>query len=192
METNNDFRRIRAVYRIMQGKMPNHEYHNHDHAKDVFYTASKLAKLEGISYQGRMVLATAALLHDVVFVKGAKDNEEKSVEYAKSYLVELGYSANQIRKITELILATKMPTQPQDLLEKIICDADVDNLGREDFLERGEEVRQELKIEDRSKWYQAQYKFLASHQYYTNAAKKLRDAGVKVNMIKLEKIMEEK
>ncbi|MBN2052343.1 HD domain-containing protein [Candidatus Woesearchaeota archaeon] len=166
----------------MKAYMPNHEYHNQRHAKDVFYTANKLAKMEGMSYEDRFALATAALLHDVVFVKGAKDNEEKSAEFAKPYLVKLGYTSGQIEKISELILATKIPTSPRNKLEMIICDADVDNLGREDFLKRGEEVRQELGIADKKKWYDIQVKFLQSHKYYTTTAQKLRNTGVRNNI----------
>jgi len=186
MEKNNYFTKVRGAYRLMEDQMPIHAYHNPDHAKDVFYAASRIAKLEGVSYEDRFILATAALLHDIVFVIRAKDNEEKSVELAKPYLVQLSYSQDQINKISELILATKMPTAPKNLLEMIICDSDVDNLGRSDCIKKGYCVKQEIGITDNKTWDEMQLKFLLINKYYTRSAQELRSDGVKQNIKQLE------
>ncbi|MBW3000948.1 hypothetical protein KY341_03650, partial [Candidatus Woesearchaeota archaeon] len=153
---------------------------------DVFYTANKLSKLEGVCYEERLILGTAALLHDIVFEIGAKDNEEKSAYYARKHLPKLGYSVYQNQRVYDIILATKIPTHPKSKLEKIICDADVVNLGREDFFERGEEVRQELGTQNGKAWYKVQLDFLNNHKYYTQSAKKLLDYGVKQNIKKVK------
>lgn len=91
-----------------------------------------------------------------------------------------------------LVLATKLPTRPKSRMEEIICDADVDNLGREDFLERSEEVRKEAGAEYGEKWLKGLIGFLESHRYYTKSAQALRSEGVKTNIAKLRKLIEVK
>lgn len=189
MNKNNYFKKIRQVYVLTKKYLPHNPYHNLNHAKSVFYAVNKLSKLEGISTNDRFILVTTALLHDIIFEIGAKDNEEKSAEFAKKYLSKLGYLDQQIQKIYNLILTTKMPTNPKNKLEKIICDADLDNVGRKDFFERGEELRQEFGVNDDKKWCEVQLNFLKNHFYYTTAARKLRNSGLKKNMNEVKKIL---
>ena len=63
MIKDNDFRKVRKVYALAKKHMPANAYHNLDHAKSVFFAASRLSKLEGICYEKQLVLQTAALLH---------------------------------------------------------------------------------------------------------------------------------
>jgi uncharacterized protein len=188
METNY-FAKIRKVHELVRQHMPNHSYHNKRHATDVFYAAKRLSKLEGIAKEDRFIMVTAAFLHDIIFVIGAGDNEEKSVEFVQPYLKQFNYSESQIRKISKLILATKMPTHPKNLLEKIICDADLDVLGRKDFFEVTEGLRQEIGVTNLNDWYASQLKFLSNHRYYTASAQKLRFEGVNDNIRMLEHLL---
>lgn len=189
MENENSTQKLQQVYETARQGMPSNAYHNFRHAEDVLETARQLSALEGIAGEDAFVLETAALLHDYIFVTGAKDNEEKSAEFAREYLPAIGYSAEQAAKVSELVLATKVPTKPKSLLEQAICDADVDNLGREDFIERSEEVRKEAGAEYGKKWLKGLIGFLESHRYYTQSAQALRNEGVKANIAKLKKIM---
>ena len=186
----NHIREIQQVYETARQGMPSNAYHNFRHAEDVLGTARHLARLEGIASEDTFVLETAALLHDYIFVIGARDNEERTAEFARAYLPAIGYSAEQASKVSELVLATKVPTKPKSLLEQVICDADVDNLGREDFIERSEEIRKEAGVEYGAKWLKGLIGFLESHKYYTKSAQELRNEGVKANIAKLKKMME--
>ena len=71
--------------------------------------------------------------------------------------------------------ATKKPTT---LLEKILRDADLDYLGRDDFHERSNQLKQELMERDMVRsaehWDELQIKFLEKHEFHTETAKKLR------------------
>ena len=58
-----------------------------------------------------------------------KDHEETGVEIAGAILPHFDYTEEQIQKINELIMVTKLPPRPKNLLEQIICDADLDYLG---------------------------------------------------------------
>ena len=62
----------------------------------------------------------------------------------------------------------------------IICDADLDYLGRDDFFTISDTLRRELrdhgKINSDRVWDEIQVKFLTMHRYFTNSAKKLRES----------------
>ena len=93
-------------------------------------------------------------------------------KYAQKFLPEYGYSKSQIEKISQLILATKVPQTPKNKLEKIICDADLDYLGREDFDNISDNFFRELKenkrLKSKKEWDQIQIKFIENHNYFTD------------------------
>jgi len=109
-------------------------YHNADHAVDVYTASKQLAQSEGIGDRETQLLLTAALFHDSGFLSGPKDHESKSCDNARLYLPNFGYTVEDIERICDIIMATKMPQSPHDHLGRIICDADLDYLGRNDFL----------------------------------------------------------
>jgi predicted metal-dependent HD superfamily phosphohydrolase len=166
-------------------------YHNFYHALDVWSVTKEYGILTRISEEERFVLESAALLHDIIYVANANDNEEKSAELAKYLLPRLGYSNPQIEKIKDLIMATKWPTNPKNFLEQIICDADLDNLGREDFFERSVYLLKEWGITKDKKWYDQQAGLLKNNHYYTKIANKLRGKGKAENIKRLEKLLQE-
>jgi len=191
MERNEYQKKIETLTYTVRELMPKLPYHNFRHAIDVYSAVNTLAKLGRVSYENRFLLGTAALLHDIIFVPGKKNNEEKSAEFARQYLPGIGYPIEQVEQVERLILATKMPQNPNSYLEKIICDADLDNLGRSDFFEYGAKLKIELNVLDNEKWNQQQLQFLKNHQYHTEVARKLRNLGKAANIRKLEKLLQE-
>jgi hypothetical protein len=71
-------------------------------------------------------------------------------------------------------------------LEEIICDADLDYLGRDDFHEIADKLRKELrehgKIDSDRKWDEIQVVFLTNHQYFTETAKRSRNTKKAQNL----------
>lgn len=191
METNEYQKKIEFVKGIARALTPKLPYHNFRHAIDVYSAANTLAILGKAGYKDRFLLKTAALLHDIIVVPGLKDNENRSTEFARQYLPKIGYSAEQAEKVGRLILATKMPQNPNGFLEELLCDADLDNLGRPDFFKLGEKVRIEFGLPKDKKWYQQQLQFLKGHHYHTEPAKILRNSGKQLNIQKLEKMLQE-
>lgn len=191
METKEQQRKIETLTYVARDLMPKLPYHNFSHAIDVYSAVNTFALLDSVSNEDRFLLKTAALLHDIIVVPGTKDNEERSAEFARQYLPKIKYSSEQTQRIAQLIIATKMPQNPQDYLERLLCDADLDNLGREDFLELGEKVRLELDLPEGNIWYQQQLGFLKGHKYHTEIARKLKDSGKATNIQKLEKMLQE-
>lgn len=169
------FSAIKHVLNKLQAELPVWlEYHDVDHVRDVYRMARFIGKAEGLHEHDLKLLLTAAILHDSGFTKGTEKHEERSCEIARSILPAYGYSGEDISRIEKMIMATAIPHKPESLIEKIICDADLDYLGRDDFYERGDRLYRELQylnvVKDRHSWNLIQEKFLLQHQYFTETA----------------------
>lgn len=164
----------------MQEELPkNLYYHSISHINDVMESAEKLASLENIAEYERNLLLTAVAYHDCGFINQINDHELKGCEMVKELLPRFEYAPAEIEAICNMIMATKIPQSPKNLLEEIICDADLDYLGRADFWEIGNKLYQELStlgvLANEEQWNKLQQKFLSNHRYFTNSAKSLRE-----------------
>ncbi|MDD3636083.1 MAG: HD domain-containing protein [Bacteroidales bacterium] len=169
-------------------------YHNLAHTLDVLEAAERLITHTGVDTETALLIRAAALLHETGMTVSPKNHEEASVEIAKKLLPNQGFNTDQILRIAELILATKMPQKPFDLASKIICDADLDYLGRTDYFIIAHKLRLEWILrdgftDDLTEWYQTQIEFLESHQYFTVAAKNLREKVKQHNLFLIKKLL---
>ena len=181
-----DFQQAKKYITARQRKdLPKHlSYHSLSHIKDVYASAKRIAKAEGITGEDLTLLLTAALYHDCGFMVQAKDHERISCDIARQNLPGFGYSPEQIERLCGMIMATRVPQEPHNLLEQIICDADLDYLGRDDFSTIGDKLFLELQvygiIRDEREWNELQVRFLEKHHYFTQTAiatrKSLKDA----------------
>jgi uncharacterized protein len=163
----------------LQNELPQHlSYHSVSHVKDVMQAALNIARQEGVQQQEQILLQTAALFHDSGFLFGAQEHERKSCNIAREYLPQYGYDAQQIEQICGMIMATKIPQSPQNHLEEILADADLDYLGRDDFFTIGNRLFDELSmfgiVSTERDWNMLQLRFLESHHYFTKTAIALR------------------
>ncbi|QQV03737.1 MULTISPECIES: HD domain-containing protein [Chryseobacterium] len=177
----------KIILQKLKENLPEHlSYHSVLHVKDVIDAVQKIAVSEGISGEDMVLLKTAALFHDTGFLYGAKDHEEKSCEIAQEYLPDYGYSDSQIQKINGMIMATKIPQSPNNHLEQIMADADLDYLGREDFFTIGDKLFDELTmfgiVNSERDWNLLQEKFLESHHFFTETAIKTRNQKKQENL----------
>lgn len=154
-------------------------YHGLHHTIDVIGSVERLAEMEGVSAEESIILKTAALFHDSGFIYQYYNNEHLGVKLACDVLPSFGYSGSQITLISKLILSTSLPTNPKNLLERIVCDADLDYLGRDDFYSISYTLRREWAEYGKPKtlvqWYEEQFNFMKRHTYYTESAQKLRE-----------------
>ena len=166
-------------------------YHNLSHTLDVSEATLRLANLEGIDSQYTIVLATAALLHDVGMLDDYIDHEAASVKAAHKILPDLEYTKEEIAEICSLIMATRIPQEASTLGEMIMCDADLDYLGRDDFFMIAHRLRCEWKCQGKNytlkEWYTMQASFLKKHHYFTKSAIQLRE---ETKQIHLQQILE--
>jgi len=161
-------------------ELPEHfYYHNATHAIDVYTAARLIAESEGIGVHETHLLLTAALYHDSGFLIGGQtDHELRSCEIAHLNLPGFGYSPEDIEQVCAIIMATKIPQNPHNHLGEIICDADLDYLGRNDFFVLSKKLFSELVITDdlrtEQEWNERQITFLENHHYFTKTAIELR------------------
>jgi predicted metal-dependent HD superfamily phosphohydrolase len=168
-------------------------YHDIAHTKDVYESVTRLAELAKVSGHDLMLLQTAAMYHDAGLMEVIDDHEDKGVELIRKVLPDFGYSNEDIDAIARMVMSTKLPQSPKDKLSELLCDADLDYLGRDDFFLRGAKLHLEWKrmnIADIqfNEWIVLQRTFLKSHGFFSDAAKKLRDKGKMENLKQLENI----
>ncbi len=171
----------RHIMKILKEKLsPNLHYHGIHHTFDVVEAIERIAIMEGVLDEDIFVLKSAATYHDAGFVEQYDANEPIGAKMASEILPTYGYTPEQVKQVEELIYATRIPHNPNNLLEQIICDADLDYLGRDDFFEISDTLRRELrdhnKINSDRLWDEIQVKFLTMHKYFTASAIKLRQA----------------
>ncbi len=165
-------------------------YHHYEHALDVMERSVYLAGKEWANEDEKEMLALAGLFHDTGFVIQYDKNEYIGAKIARNYLKTILYPEDKIEKITELILATIPSRKPNNLLEQIIKDADLDNLWREDFFDKWDKLKKELelikniKIKDPD-WHHASLDLFHGHTFYTKTQAKEREKQKKENFKKL-------
>lgn len=169
-------------------------YHNVKHTIDVVTQSELIGIGEGVNEEELLLLKTAALFHDSGHILGYEDHEKFSTLIAREILPDFRYTPKQIERICELIMATKMPPSPQNLLEKIMCDSDLDYLGRSDMIPVSNLLYRELKemdmISSWDDWNRMQIKFISSHQYFTKTARTLREVKKLQQIERIKSLLE--
>lgn len=179
--------------KLEKGLPKNLYYHNLKHTVDVYTQVELIGRAEGLSEEELLLIRTAALLHDSGHLIDYQYHEEMGVKLAKEILPKYQYSQEQIEIISTIIMATKMPPRPKNLMEKIICDADLDYLGRTDFIPVSNNLFRELnehkKLDSQETWNKMQVKFIEQHQYFTQTAQKLRNVNKNIQLDKIRGLL---
>jgi predicted metal-dependent HD superfamily phosphohydrolase len=158
---------------------PRLTYHSLSHTLDVLESATRLAKMEGLGDHETKILQTAAVFHDCGMLKTYRGHEIASVEIAESVLPSYSYSQEEIDEITKMILATQIPQSAKNKIDQILCDADLDYLGRNDFFMVAHQLKYEWEAmgifpTSLVQWYEIQIDFLSQHDYFTDSARAMR------------------
>lgn len=125
------------------------------------------------------MLKIGATVHDMGFLKSPVNHEETGANMGETLMRHLGMSQKRIDVMRGLVMATKIPQSPKTELERIICDADLDYLGRDDYPEISQKLFDELKfmgiLTTELEWKNLQINFLKSHSFNTPFAIKNRE-----------------
>jgi class 3 adenylate cyclase/HD superfamily phosphodiesterase len=166
-------------------------YHDIKHTLNVERSAERIANLEGVEDEALILLKTAVLFHDAGFIFTYEKNERMAIELIELELPNFGYSNRQIKEITKIIISTTREVEPVTLLEKIMCDADHDYLGRADYHVVANRLRIELEGQNRKmtdlEWINFQLNYLENvHEFYTETAKNIRERGKQLRVQELK------
>lgn len=186
-----EFEKVKTVVlKRLAGLSPDLTYHCLEHTLDVVKQSERIAGDENVDKaRDLFLLKVAALYHDTGFLKTYAAHEMKSCEIFLADADNFDLSTEEKSVIINLIMATQIPQLPTTLLEKIICDADLDYLGRDDFFSIGDNLRKEFLryniVKNDEQWEQMQLKFLQNHQYHTESSQQLREPYKLLNYAKL-------
>lgn len=180
----------------LEKELPKHlYYHNVKHTVDVVTEVELIGWGESIDDEEILLIKTAGLFHDVGHVVEYANHEYEGTKIAREMLPEYNYTQEQIDRICDIIMATKLPPKPKDKLQSIICDADLDYLGRSDFIPVSNTLYKELQeqnmIGSLNDWNKLQVKFISGHQYFTKTARNLREVNKQKQIERISSLIEE-
>ncbi|MGC1391181.1 MAG: adenylate/guanylate cyclase domain-containing protein [Bacteroidales bacterium] len=168
-------------------------YHNVKHTVDVVTEVELIGWAEGCTDEEILLLKTAALFHDAGHIVAYDNHEYYGTQIAHEMLPRFNYSSEQIDRICSIILSTRLPPEPTNLLEEIICDSDLDYLGRSDFIPVSNTLYEELKAQNKmgslNEWNKIQVKFISGHQYFTKTARSLREVNKKLQIDRIQSLI---
>ncbi|MBP8822726.1 MAG: HD domain-containing protein [Flavobacteriales bacterium] len=170
-------------------------YHCFEHTLDVTAAVLRIAQNEGITGEDVALLETAALFHDAGYMVQPQHHEQGSCMLALEHLPRFGYGPSHVERITGMIMGTMVPQRANDPLSEILCDADLDYLGRDDFFIIGDRLFQELRAEGRlhtrREWNVLQHTFLGGHTYFTATSRALRETAKQAHMAEVRQWLNE-
>jgi len=168
-------------------------YHNVKHTVDVVTEVELIGWGEGCTDEEILLLKTAGLFHDAGHTVAYDDHEFHGAVIAREMLPKYNYTSEQIERICSVIMSTKLPPKPTNLLEEIICDSDLDYLGRSDFIPVSNTLFEELKAQNKmgslNDWNKIQVKFISGHQYFTKTARSLREVNKNLQIERIRNLI---
>lgn len=178
---------------LKSGLDPKLHYHGFNHVLYVMDAALLIAADSNLSDKELTLLKTAVLLHDSGFLHTYNEHEVIGTEIAAKMLPDYGYTAEDIKTISGMIMATRIPQSATNLLEEIIADADLEYLGTEHFDRISEYLYKELMefkfIKNRDEWNHIQVRFMRAHSYFTDFCKNNREEAKQNNLNKILKYL---
>jgi len=185
----------RFVKEVLEEKLTKqHVFHNPAHTFMVKDACIILSDHMNLSEVDREVLIIAALFHDVGYTEAYKGHEEVSIRIATQFLTNQQYDFEKQKRIIACIDATKAGNEPQDLLSKLLKDADLGNLGEKNYMELAGNLRSEWAYFLDQKynevdWLNLNIDFLSNHKYHTKAAEEIFGEQKKQNIKTMKKLL---
>ncbi|SDD75239.1 Pycsar system effector family protein [Niabella drilacis] len=177
---------------------PGLHYHNLEHITHAVAAAKQIADHYQLPEPEYATVVIAAWFHDLGYYAGERTgHEETGARLAAEYLATKNADAAFITAVSGCIRATKMPQQPANRLEAIVCDADLFHLGTADFdtfnkLMRKEEEAVFQKRISKEDWRSSTIRLLQQHRYHTDYCRLLLNDKKQENLGKLLAKQQEK
>ncbi len=181
------------VRQLLSQKLPSDfVFHTISHTLQVVEAAEKIGVESGLDSSDMEVIILAAWLHDTGYCFDPQNHEQESIRIARSFLSQKDYLPAKIEQISACIAATKFPQQPQNLLEQVVCDADLAHLSEKGYSKKAELLRQETSLLTGSEitqreWFKENMSLLKSHTFFTSYGIRTLAAGQEQNYRKIKK-----
>ena len=191
---------IYLIARLKKDLAFNIYYHSAEHTLDVIQESYLFAKEDNLSSRETELLLIAATFHDAGFLFPASGDEEIACDMVTSQMKQANnYTDEEIQLVRTAIMDTKLLFDPEmnlahqlpnTKLSNYLLDADMSNLGRDDFFKKAELVAKEhgKNFKDQ-KFLEQTWRVCKSKIWYTDAAKKLRQAKHQQNIAELSKLI---
>jgi HD superfamily phosphodiesterase len=161
-------------------------YHNLEHTRKVVANCREISQHYSLSESDQLVLTIGAWFHDVGHLYTTIElHERESVARMYDFIREVSIPAEEIKKIENCILSTRVHQKPATLLEEILCDADLYHLGTDEFFLTNEQVRKEMEMRTGIKsgnWIEESLHFLLMHKFYTSYCNEKLNPGKEINI----------
>jgi predicted metal-dependent HD superfamily phosphohydrolase len=172
-------------------------YHDLNHTLRVVEAVERIGRESNLSDDELDLVTISAWFHDTGYKNGCVKHEESGALIARNFLESLDYPSETISRVEGCIMASQMPQNPTNLLEEILCDADLSHLAGEDYAELADKMHKELehiKGEEMSDelWNEMNYQFFKDHEYFTNYGKEVLEPVKKKNLKSIKKEFKQK
>lgn len=181
------------VVELMTNKLPEqYVYHNLQHTLDVVSAAEEIAIHSNLETEQIEVVMAAAYLHDIGYTKNNEQHENHSITLSREFLDQLGADKKYIEEVLGCIEATKLPQNPKNLPQQVLCDADLYHLSSGHYFEKAELLRTEFstiekEVISESEWLDMSTVFIDNHQYFTDYGKRTLGPKKAKNLKKIQK-----
>ncbi|MCU7548184.1 hypothetical protein OCK74_03620 [Chitinophagaceae bacterium LB-8] len=168
-------------------------YHNLNHTESVVSAVTEISKHYRLNKKDFFICTIAAWFHDSGYYEDILNHELIGAKKAEEFLIINGLDERTIDAVRKCILGTKMPQAPASLLEQILCDADLYNLGTDKFPILNQLVRKEIEAINhthisKEKWCNSTICLLENHNYHTDYCKKQLNIKKFQNMLEITKM----
>ena len=166
-------------------------YHCPAHTKDVLRQTLELAAADALDDRDVLLLAIAAAFHDAGFLKQRPKNEPIGANMAVEAMAKSGrFSLEERELVEQMILDTQLvmegPAQiANSRLSPWLLDADLANLGRDDFWDQTKLLAKELNIDLQNMLPMTQA-LMQRHYWQSPAGQRLFGAKKESNFVALE------
>ncbi|MGY4537868.1 uncharacterized protein ACVW0P_002287 [Mucilaginibacter sp. UYNi724] len=155
---------------------PNMRFHNLLHTQYVVNAVTEIGFNCKLNDRDMAVVQTAAWFHDSGYCYAYLGHEDNSIGIAATFLKHEDAEGSFTDEVVACITATKMPQSPQNLLQQIMCDADMFHLADDDYPAYASRLRTEweLVLSQRysdEQWRQTNLNMLIQHKYFTDYGK---------------------
>ena len=183
---------------ILEKKMPSHMcYHDAEHTRDVVSASYEIAKAIHLSEEQIETILLGAWLHDTGYHNGKSDlHEEESIKIARDFLNNENVDPKRIDQVVGIIEATKMPQKPTNIMEEVMCDADLYHLSSNQYFDKSDQLKEEmmttkgLTLND-VEWFEMNVAFFQQHAFFTSYGKEVLAPRKEKNLKKIKSRLKE-